>query len=363
MGALLKAMDPPVPPEVIKAADGLTYRDFITVALVLPQEYSFPDNWIYIHDPGVKLGRVQNFKNWSPDLVPDPSKSSLGLEYFCFEGDGLWDAADEDLLALGRRHRQGHVLHGRTRIEIAEVIGGGLGFLGEQVVQHVDHHGDRFYLRINDTGRNFRLVSAPIAHLKPEHWQEIVPHRTDVMLEDIDLFQRYRVLHERDKGLGQLVITALDSGDTHRIAFDEPAYSLSGEANPEWDRPIGLARLFNIHLLEGYAFLEVMLTAPKAIRRGFGVEAGKLISYYGVDVLGLRRIEAKVYEYNRLSANSLRRNGFRQEGILRQAGYQDGQCWDMLVFGILKHEIELQRKKDPVYLPLEGAEGDTRDAS
>src|SRR5262249_4836248 len=59
------------------------------------------------------------------------------------------------------------------------------------------------------------------------------------------------------------------------------------EASPEWSRPLGLARLFNIHLLEGYAFLEVMLTAPKAIRRGFGVEAGKLISYYGVDVLGL----------------------------------------------------------------------------
>ena len=99
----------------------------------------------------------------------------------------------------------------------------------------VDHHGDRFYLRINDTGRNFRLVSAPIADLKPENWQEIIPHRTDVMLEDIDLFQHYRVLHERDKGLAQLVIIALTSGTTHRIAFDEPAYSLSGEANPEWE--------------------------------------------------------------------------------------------------------------------------------
>jgi oligopeptidase B len=99
----------------------------------------------------------------------------------------------------------------------------------------VDHHGDHFYLRINDTGRNFRLVSAPIADLRPEHWQEIVPHRTDVMLEDVDLFQHYRVLHERDKGLAQLVITALDSGATHRIAFDEPAYSLAGEANPEWE--------------------------------------------------------------------------------------------------------------------------------
>jgi oligopeptidase B len=99
----------------------------------------------------------------------------------------------------------------------------------------VDHHGDRFYLRINDTGRNFRLVSAPIASLKPENWQEIVPHRADVMLEDVDLFQHYRVLHERDKGLEQLVITDLESGVTHCIAFDEPAYSLSGEANPEWE--------------------------------------------------------------------------------------------------------------------------------
>jgi len=135
------------------------------------------------------------------------------------------------------------------------------------------------------------------------------------------------------------------------------------EADAEWATPLGIARLFNIHLLEGYAFLEVMLTDARAIRRGFGVEAGKLISYYGVDVLGLRRIEAKVYEYNRLSANSLRRNGFRQEGILRKAGYQDGHCWDMLVFGILEHEIEQQRKKDRVHLPLDGPEGAARDGS
>ena len=109
--------------------------------------------------------------------------------------------------------------------------------------------------------------------------------------------------------------------------------------------------------------LEVMLTDSKAIRRGFGVEAGKLISYYGVDVLGLRRIEAKVYEYNRLSANSLRRNGFQQEGLLRKAGYQDGRYWDVLVFGILKDEIDEQRRKDKPYLPLADAEWDALDAS
>ena len=67
----------------------------------MPQ--TFPDNWIYIHEPPVKLGRIQNFKNWSPDLVPDPQKTSLGLEYFCFEGDELWTSSDLDLIALGRR--------------------------------------------------------------------------------------------------------------------------------------------------------------------------------------------------------------------------------------------------------------------
>ena len=73
------------------------------MVLIVDKPETFPDNWIYIHEPDVKLGRIQNFKNWSPDLVPDPSKSSLGLEYFCFEGDDLWTMSDEDLIALGRR--------------------------------------------------------------------------------------------------------------------------------------------------------------------------------------------------------------------------------------------------------------------
>jgi protoporphyrinogen oxidase len=73
------------------------------VVLIVNRAETFPDNWIYIHEPDVRLGRVQNFKNWSPDLVPDPSTSSLGLEYFCFEGDDLWTMADADLIELGRR--------------------------------------------------------------------------------------------------------------------------------------------------------------------------------------------------------------------------------------------------------------------
>jgi protoporphyrinogen oxidase len=84
------------------AARNLHYRDFLTIALVVNKAELFPDNWIYIHEPGVKVGRIQNFKNWSPHMVPDPARTCLGLEYFCFEGDGLWTMDDESLVALAR---------------------------------------------------------------------------------------------------------------------------------------------------------------------------------------------------------------------------------------------------------------------
>ncbi len=100
---LIRVMEPPAPVEVIEAAESLRYRDFLTVVLILDRPETFPDNWIYIHEPDVRVGRIQNFKNWSPDLVPDPSRSSLGLEYFCFEGDDLWSRTDADLIGLGRR--------------------------------------------------------------------------------------------------------------------------------------------------------------------------------------------------------------------------------------------------------------------
>ena len=100
---LVHALSPPAPIEVRAAADRLKYRDFITVVLIVDAPELFPDNWIYVHDPSVKLGRIQNFKNWSPEMVPDPKLTCLGLEYFCFEGDGLWTMPDADLIELGRR--------------------------------------------------------------------------------------------------------------------------------------------------------------------------------------------------------------------------------------------------------------------
>ena len=90
-------------PATLPSALNLTYRDFLTVALMIKSEDLFPDNWIYIHDDKVKVGRVQNFRSWSPEMVPDPELACVGLEYFCFEGDGLWSMSDGDLVKLAAK--------------------------------------------------------------------------------------------------------------------------------------------------------------------------------------------------------------------------------------------------------------------
>jgi protoporphyrinogen oxidase len=99
---LARSMDPPPPPEVLAAAGDLRHRDFLTVALVVPESASFPDNWIYIHDPNVKVGRVQNFASWSPFLVKD-GHTCLGLEYWVMEGDEMWEMPDPELIELASK--------------------------------------------------------------------------------------------------------------------------------------------------------------------------------------------------------------------------------------------------------------------
>jgi protoporphyrinogen oxidase len=100
---LVPSISPCFPEPSSAAAAQLRYRDFLTVALIARPKQQLADNWIYVHEPGVKVGRVQNFGSWSPDLVPDPELACYGLEYFCFEGDGLWTMTDEDLIALATR--------------------------------------------------------------------------------------------------------------------------------------------------------------------------------------------------------------------------------------------------------------------
>src|SRR4051794_25784615 len=119
MRELINGIQPSVSDAAKRAANGLKYRDFLTVMLILKNRDAFEDNWIYIHDPAVKVGRIQNFRSWSPEMVPDADKACYGLEYFCFENDGLWDSSDEELIKLAEKEliqiglaKQGDVLNG-----------------------------------------------------------------------------------------------------------------------------------------------------------------------------------------------------------------------------------------------------------
>jgi hypothetical protein len=101
IGSLIRAMDPAAPKEARDAAENLRYRDFLIVGLIVERDHLFADNWIYIHSPEVRVGRVQNFKNWSPEMVADPKLSFVGLEYFANRDDELWSMSDDELVELG----------------------------------------------------------------------------------------------------------------------------------------------------------------------------------------------------------------------------------------------------------------------
>ncbi len=119
MRELVNGLQPSVSNAAKRAANSLKYRDFLTVMLILKNRDAFEDNWIYIHDPSVKVGRIQNFRSWSPEMVPAEEKACYGLEYFCFEHDGLWDSTDAELIELATKElrqiglcQEGDVLDG-----------------------------------------------------------------------------------------------------------------------------------------------------------------------------------------------------------------------------------------------------------
>jgi protoporphyrinogen oxidase len=116
---LAEGLRPGLSARAVRAAKALRYRDFMTVALIARDRRGLPDNWIYIHDPGVKVGRIQNYKSWSAEMVPDPAYACYGLEYFCFENDGLWNASDEELKALAIKE-----LHAVGIADAADVVDG-----------------------------------------------------------------------------------------------------------------------------------------------------------------------------------------------------------------------------------------------
>ncbi|HWG24682.1 NAD(P)/FAD-dependent oxidoreductase [Actinospica sp.] len=121
LSALVLSMDPPASPEAIEAAKDLRYRDSLTVALVVPEEHGFPDNWIYIHTPGVRVGRIQNFGSWSPYLVKE-GRTCLGLEFFVNEGDELWTMDDDDLVKLGTAELEELALITPGSVEVGYVV-------------------------------------------------------------------------------------------------------------------------------------------------------------------------------------------------------------------------------------------------
>jgi protoporphyrinogen oxidase len=119
---LVPALVPALSPEVADAARAMRYRDFVQVALVLDGPDPFPDTWLYLHDPDVRAGRVQNFRAWSPELVPSADRSCVGVEYFCSVGDDLWRRPDGELVALAEEELGRLGLSGRRRVVTGHVV-------------------------------------------------------------------------------------------------------------------------------------------------------------------------------------------------------------------------------------------------
>jgi protoporphyrinogen oxidase len=120
--AVVSMAEPTAPAEVVEAARGLRHRAFLTVALVLDGADPFPDNWIYVHDPGVKVARIQNFRAWSPWMVPRPDRACVGLEYFCFAGDKMWETDDSALVELAARELETAGLASADRVVTGHVV-------------------------------------------------------------------------------------------------------------------------------------------------------------------------------------------------------------------------------------------------
>ena len=211
-------VDPPPAPAVREAAQGLRYRDFLTVALILDGEDLFPDNWIYIHEPDVRVGRIQNYRSWSPWMVPDPDTACVGLEYFAFKGDDLWTMADEDLVALATREleqlglarpeqvRRGYVVrvplaypvYDEEYAERVETIRGWLDPLGKNLVQ-VGRNGLHRYNNSDHSMLSaMRAVDNVVAGTDHDIWSvnvESVYHETQT---DADHEQPYREVPETE---------------------------------------------------------------------------------------------------------------------------------------------------------------------
>lgn len=195
-------------------------------------------------------------------------------------------------------------------------------------------HGER-----PEAGPSF-LVQTSRFGLRPPAWDELA------------IFERWANDPLLEQMVGsQLLYRCRHLGPYHpdftaQVLHDPTALTLLVLPLDEAAEPVGFVRLYDVHLAEALGFLETAVVQARSLRAGWGIAASRLLLAYAMDAMGIRRVEAKVYAYNVLSVNSLKRNGFRQEGILREARIYDGQRWDILVFAILESEMQGQRARD-----------------
>jgi RimJ/RimL family protein N-acetyltransferase/anti-anti-sigma regulatory factor len=190
-----------------------------------------------------------------------------------------------------------------------------------------------------EAGPSFLVETARFG-LRPPAWDELA------------IFERWAKDPLLEQMVGsQLLYRCRHLGPYHpdfaaQVLHDPTALTLLVLPLEAEAEPVGFVRLYNVQLAEQFAFLETAVVQARSLRAGWGIGASRLLLAYAMDALGVRRVEAKVYAYNVLSVNSLKRNGFQQEGVLREARTYEGQRWDILVFAILEQEMREQRARD-----------------
>ena len=204
INTLVEVLDPPAPDHVQQAAKQLRHRDFLTVALVVPQEYSFPDNWIYIHSPEARVGRIQNYGSWSPYLIKE-GRTCLGLEYFVSEGDDLWEADDATLVDLATRELHVLGLVPREAVEVGYVVRVPKAYpvydtnystAVETIRQYLDHE----WPEIHPVGRNgmHRYNNQDHSMLTAMLTADSIAHGTTHNIWDVNVEQDYHESKVRD---------------------------------------------------------------------------------------------------------------------------------------------------------------------
>jgi oligopeptidase B len=178
----------------------------------------------------------------------------------------------------------------------------------QDVEYDLDHHGDRFYLRINDTGRNFRLVSMPVASTAPAGWTEVLPHRPDVMLESADFFRDHWVASERANGLDRLRVTSLRTGRSHDVAFPEPVYTANLTGNPEFDTRT--VRYAYQSLVTPQSVYDYDLDARSATL----LKRTEVLGGYDPSAYASERVHATAADGTRIPISLVYRKGLRRDG-------------------------------------------------